>query len=84
MHPGAVFGQDARRDVEYVRRIRAVIGDEREFIVDTPGARGLWDVPTAIRRFRELEPYRLRWIEQPLPPHDLEGHARLRAAVAPR
>ena len=82
MHPGAVFGQDAGRDIEYVRRIREVIGDERELIVDTPGARNLWDVPTAIQRFRELEPYRLRWIEQPLLPSDLEGHARLRAAVA--
>ncbi|MCY3710723.1 MAG: mandelate racemase/muconate lactonizing enzyme family protein [Caldilineaceae bacterium] len=82
MHPGAVFGQDAGRDIEYVRRIREVIGAERELIVDTPGARDLWDVPTAIQRFRQLEPYRLRWIEQPLLPSDLEGHARLRAAVA--
>ena len=49
--------------------------------MDTPGARGLWDLPTAIGRFRDLEPYRLRWIEQPLPPVDLDAHAQLRAAV---
>jgi L-alanine-DL-glutamate epimerase-like enolase superfamily enzyme len=29
-----------------------------------------------------LEPYRLKWIEEPLPPHDLQAHARLRAAVS--
>ena len=81
MRPEAIFGQDRKRDIEIVRRIREVIGDNLEFVVDTPGARGLWDVPTAIQRFRALEPYRLKWIEQPLPPHDLEAHARLRAAV---
>ena len=82
MRPEAVFGQNRQRDIEIVRRVREVIGDELELVVDTPGARGIWDVPTAIQRFRDLEPYRLKWIEQPLPPHDLEGHARLRAAVA--
>jgi L-alanine-DL-glutamate epimerase-like enolase superfamily enzyme len=81
MRPDAVFGLDPARDLRFVREIRGVIGDELSLVVDTPGARGLWDVPTAIRRFRELEEFDLRWIEQPLPPGDLAGHARLRAAV---
>ncbi len=71
---------DRKRDLEIVRRVREVIGDDLELVIDTPGVRGLWDVPTAIQRFRSLEPYRLRWIEQPLLSHDLEGYARLRAA----
>lgn len=79
MRPDSMFGMDAKRDIQFVREIRRVIGDELSLVVDTPGARGLWDVPTAIRRFRELEEFNLRWIEQPLPPGDLEGHARLRA-----
>ncbi len=82
MRPEAVFGQNRQQDIEIVRRVREVIGDKLELVVDTPGARNLWDVPTAIQRFRDLEPYRLKWIEQPLLPSDLEGHARLRAAVA--
>jgi L-alanine-DL-glutamate epimerase-like enolase superfamily enzyme len=82
MRPEAVFGQDRKRDLQVVRDIREIIGDDIELVVDTPGARGLWDVPTAIQRFRDLEPYRLKWIEQPLRPDDLAGHARLRAAVA--
>ncbi len=82
MRPEAVFGQDRKRDLEVVHLVREVIGDDLELVVDTPGVWGLWDVPTAIQRFRDLEPYRLRWIEQPLLPADLEGHARLRAAVA--
>jgi L-alanine-DL-glutamate epimerase-like enolase superfamily enzyme len=81
MHPDAVFGQDRKRDLKLIREIRGVIGDELSLVVDTPGARGLWDVPTAIQRIRELEQFDLRWIEQPLPPADLAGHARLRQAV---
>lgn len=82
MRPDAVFGQDRARDLNYVREVRGVIGDEIDLVVDVPGARGLWDVPTAVRRFREWEEFRLRWVEQPLRPADLEGHARLRAAVS--
>jgi L-alanine-DL-glutamate epimerase-like enolase superfamily enzyme len=82
MRPEAVFGMDRERDLRYVREVRAVIGPELALVVDTPGARGIWDVPTAIRRFRELEEFDLRWIEQPLRPSDLAGHRRLRAAVA--
>jgi L-alanine-DL-glutamate epimerase-like enolase superfamily enzyme len=81
MRPDSVFGQDRERDLRYVTEVRNVIGYEISLVVDTPGARGLWDVPTAIRRFREWEPFDLRWIEQPLLPADLRGHARLRASV---
>ena len=82
MRPEALFGHDRQRDLEMIRRIRDVIGDELELVVDTPGHHRIWDVPTAIQRFRDLEPYRLKWIEQPLAPHDLEAYAQLRAAVA--
>lgn len=79
MRPEVVFGMDRQKDIEIVRKVREVIGNEIDLIVDTPG---VWDVPTAIQRFRDLEPYNLRWIEQPLLSSDLEGHARLRASVA--
>jgi L-alanine-DL-glutamate epimerase-like enolase superfamily enzyme len=80
--PDAVFGLDRRRDLEMVRRVREIIGDDIELVLDILGARVKWDVPTAIQRFRDFEPYRLKWIEEPLPPHDLDAHMRLRAAVS--
>jgi L-alanine-DL-glutamate epimerase-like enolase superfamily enzyme len=80
--PEAVFGLDRKRDIELARRVREVIGDEVDLVFDVLGARVKWDVPTAIQRFRDLEPYRLKWIEEPLPPHDLDAHARLRCAVS--
>jgi L-alanine-DL-glutamate epimerase-like enolase superfamily enzyme len=77
----SMFGTDRSKDLKYVTAIREVIGDRRGLVVDVPGATGVWDGPTAIRRCHELEAFDLRWIEQPLPPQDLRGYARLRSAV---
>jgi L-alanine-DL-glutamate epimerase-like enolase superfamily enzyme len=82
MPGGPMFGADAARDLRYLEEVRAVIGPDLSLVVDVPGAQGLWDVPTAIRRLREWERFDLRWVEQPLHPADLAGHRRLRAAVA--
>ena len=79
--PDAVFGDNRKRDLELVRRIREAIGDDVELVMDVLGSRVKWSVPHAIRMVREFEAYRLRWIEEPLPPHDYEGYARLRGAV---
>jgi L-alanine-DL-glutamate epimerase-like enolase superfamily enzyme len=79
--PDAVFGDNRKRDLELVTRIREAIGDDIDLVVDVLGSRVKWSVPHAIRMVREFEAHRLRWIEEPLPPHDYEGYARLRGAV---
>jgi len=58
----------------------------REEIGDLPlmaDANQVWDVPQAIERMRHLEPFRLRWIEEPTSPDDVLGHAAIRRAIAP-
>jgi L-alanine-DL-glutamate epimerase-like enolase superfamily enzyme len=82
MRSDAVFGDNRERDRRYVAAVREVIGPDVALVVDTPGERGLWDVPTAIQRLRDWEQYDLRWVEQPLPPANLEDYARLRGAVS--
>ena len=82
MHPDAVFGQNTKRDVEVIRRIREVIGDDLELVADMPGYRGIWDRGKAIRELHALEPYRLLWMEEPLPPRDYDLHRQVREAVA--
>ena len=37
-------------------------------------------VPYTIQLTEALRPYRIRWIEEPLPPDDYDGHARIKAA----
>ncbi|HEV2294776.1 MAG TPA: mandelate racemase/muconate lactonizing enzyme family protein [Tepidisphaeraceae bacterium] len=80
--PEAVYGLDGERDLHLTRTVREVIGDDIDLVLDVLGARVRWDVATATHRLRGLEPCRLRWIEEPLPPHDLASHAQLRAAVS--
>ncbi len=79
--PEAVFGLNRARDLELARRVRNIIGEDIDLVFDVLGARVRWDVKTAIQRFRDLEPCRLKWIEEPLPPQDLEAHAQLRSSV---
>jgi len=79
--PEAVFGLARRRDIELAQRVREAIGEDIELVLDVLGARVRWDVHTAIQRLHDLEPYRLKWIEEPLPPHDYAAHTLLRRSV---
>lgn len=79
--PDAVFGHNRARDLNLVKGVREIIGPDRELIIDVLGGRVNWTVAEAIRRVGELEPYRLRWIEEPLPPQDHKAHRELRASV---
>ena len=40
---------------------------------------GTWDVDTAIQQLKAWEPYDVYWLEEPVPPHDIPGYARVRA-----
>lgn len=84
MRPGSVFGMNRKRDVELARRIREEIGDDLDLVLDVLGARVRWDVKEAAERLRDLEPYRLLWIEEPLPPHDYKSHVLLRSMTHTR
>jgi muconate/chloromuconate cycloisomerase len=61
-------------DVERVRRIREAVGPDVSLRVD---ANQGWDRATALRAIRALEPYRLDFVEQPVPRWDLEGMAEI-------
>ena len=65
---------DARIDLERVERVRAELGDGFPLMVD---ANQQWNRDTAARIGRDLEQYRLTWIEEPLDAYDAEGHAAL-------
>lgn len=66
-------------DVESVAVAREIVGDEVELMLDTNCP---WTVEEAIRIGRQLEPLRLRWLEEPVwPPEDYAGLARVRASV---
>ncbi|HEX3179448.1 MAG TPA: mandelate racemase/muconate lactonizing enzyme family protein [Methylomirabilota bacterium] len=67
-------------DVPSVAAARQAVGDGVELMLDTNCP---WSVEDAIAMARRLEPYRLRWLEEPVwPPEDYAGLARVRAATS--
>jgi L-alanine-DL-glutamate epimerase-like enolase superfamily enzyme len=65
-------------DVERVAAVRAAIGPEVALMVDVVQG---WTPEQAIRAGRALEPFGLGWIEDPVAFDDLEGMARVAAAL---
>lgn len=74
------FGLNATRDLLLVRRIREAIGSDAAFMLDV-GTHVKWDAAHAIQMTRRFEEYGIHWIEEPLPPYDLDGYVRLRQAI---
>ncbi|WP_144799103.1 mandelate racemase/muconate lactonizing enzyme family protein [Halorubrum depositum] len=62
-------------DVERLRAVREAVGDEVALRADANGA---WDRATARKALDRLAPLDLAYVEQPLPPDDLDGAAALR------
>jgi L-alanine-DL-glutamate epimerase-like enolase superfamily enzyme len=67
-----------RADVRTVRAIRDAVGPDVELMLDANGA---YDVGTAVRVGRQLEEFNVSFLEEPVPPDDLEGYAHLRRSV---
>lgn len=65
---------DLRQDIARVAAVREHVGAGVPLMVD---ANQQWDYTTALRAGRQLEPYQLTWIEEPLSAYDHAGHARL-------
>ncbi len=71
-------GFDRRKDVEDAAAVRAAIGPEPKLRIDANEA---WSPAEAIAIMRELEPYGLEFVEQPVSMYDLDGLARVRRAT---
>ena len=68
-----------REDAERVRAARDAVGPDAPLFLDANNA---WpDAATAIRAVRMFEEYEPGWIEEPLMPDDVQGHAEVAAAV---
>lgn len=67
-------GRSMAEDLERLTAVRQLLGDEIELMVD---ANNGWDLPEAGRRISAMSPFRLVWVEEPLLPDDVPGHAQL-------
>ncbi|TAM88680.1 L-fuconate dehydratase [bacterium] len=73
---GAGIEDDLRR----ARIIREEIGPDRYLMMD---ANQVWEVDEAIANMRRLAEFRPWWIEEPLSPDDVLGHAEVAKVVRP-
>jgi len=65
-------------DIENVRALRELGGDDIEIFID---ANGGWHYYQALMILRKMEKYNLAMVEQPVPWWDVDGMARLRAKI---
>jgi L-fuconate dehydratase len=73
-------GRDLQDDLRRCRVIREEIGWDRRLLVD---ANQVWEVDQAVEWMRHLAEFRPWFIEEPISPDDVLGHARIAQAVAP-
>jgi len=72
------LGRSAAEDLERARALREAVGPDTRLMADVNQG---WDEATAIRTGRALEPVGLFWLEEPVSYLDVEGHARVAAAL---
>ncbi|MFI4934347.1 MAG: enolase C-terminal domain-like protein [Caulobacterales bacterium] len=73
-------GGSLKDDIRRAGLLREILGPERLLMTD---ANQVWEIDQAIEWVRALAPCDPYWIEEPVSPDDILGHARVRAGVAP-
>jgi L-alanine-DL-glutamate epimerase-like enolase superfamily enzyme len=65
-----------RRNVDLVRTVRETVGDAVDVMADAYMG---WTLDYAKRMLPLLEPFNLRWLEEPVIPDDIHGYAELKS-----
>jgi len=73
-------GRDLDDDIRRLEIVRSIMGPDRKLMID---ANQVWEVGQAIEWVRALSRFEPYFIEEPTSPDDVEGHRRIREAVAP-
>jgi L-alanine-DL-glutamate epimerase-like enolase superfamily enzyme len=66
-----------QRNIDLVRTVRETVGDGIDIMADAYMG---WNLDYARRMLPLLEPFHLRWLEEPVIPDDIRGYAELRRA----
>jgi galactonate dehydratase len=74
-----ISARDLRTGVERVAKIREAVGEDVEIAIE---GHALWNLPSAIRIARALEPHRPMWVEDLLWPENPQALAELRSATS--
>ena len=72
------LGTDPKTDIQRVKTVREAVGDDIDLGFDLNGG---YNLPTAIKTLKQMEPYNPAHIEEPIPGNDLDGMADLKKRV---
>ncbi|MEO9229373.1 MAG: L-fuconate dehydratase [Devosia sp.] len=73
-------GRDLNDDIRRLEIVRRIMGPDRKLLID---ANQVWEVDQAIEWVNALKRFSPYFIEEPTSPDDVEGHRKIREAVAP-
>ncbi len=76
---GKLSAEAENHGVEVIAAVREAVGPDFEILID---AHGRFDVPTAIRLCRALEPYDIFWFEEPVPVESYHALKQVRENVS--
>ncbi|NLW87372.1 MAG: SDR family NAD(P)-dependent oxidoreductase, partial [Planctomycetes bacterium] len=66
------------RAMDCVGAVSDAVGDRVDLLIE---GHGRFNIPTAVEIGRELENYKIRWFEEPIPPDNLEGLAEVKRRI---
>jgi L-alanine-DL-glutamate epimerase-like enolase superfamily enzyme len=69
---------DTKKGLSYIEDIRKMVGDKMEIAVE---GHARWNLPEAVKIARALEPYDILWLEEIIPPDNVDAYARLKSAT---
>ena len=76
---GPPSGEEGKRgNVELVARARKAVGADGDVMCDCWMS---WDEPYTIEMCKLMESYRVKWVEEVLPPYDFPGFGRLKKKI---
>ncbi len=67
-----------QKGLSYVEDIRKTVGDKMEIAIE---GHARWNLPEAVEIGRALEKYDILWLEEIIPPDNVDAYVRLKAAV---
>ncbi len=71
--------RDPKDDLERIKLVRETIGPNIDLALDVNYG---WSFETAIRMAKKLEQYDIYWLEEPIPPDEIDNHAKLAAETS--
>ncbi|MBN8995275.1 MAG: mandelate racemase/muconate lactonizing enzyme family protein [Rhizobiales bacterium] len=71
----AISNDDLKRGIAIVEDIRKAVGDRMDIAIE---GHARWDLPSAVRIARALAPYDIMWLEEIMPPDNVDAYVRLK------